>query len=490
MPSLERALQELIENAAKHGSDPATVTITVSSVPNAVEIQIVDNGPGLASHEADVLKTGSETPLTHGSGLGLWLSHWIVTSHGGSIDATSTDDGTTMRVSVPRKATGNADEELTKLTQARDQYQAAFGEARDAMIIVNDDARIIDANERASQLYGMDEQALLGQPLSRFFPDDFDFEAFWRKSHEDGTDLDTMTLVGGDSVERTVEYSAANKIVPGQTLIVSRDVTERQQRTHQLQETSRQLESVLSTVDAAIWMRHPETGYVFMNQMHRDLFGIDSDEDVVGKQFEELLPEDIAAQFQANDQRAKESGESVEIEEEVSTENRSKVFQTRITPLYDDDGDFYATIGVASNITERVEQQQALQETSQKLDAVIRASPDPIIAVDTDGRIDLWNSAAESLFGYNREEVMGQQIQDFDLFPAGPDSDSRAASNGHWMARCSGISTWNVRARTVNGSISAFRRPRFGTKWVKSPGLWPLPKISPNRKNANGRHAN
>jgi len=58
LPSLERALRELIENAAKHTGDTPTVTIAVSSVPNAVEIQIKDNGPGLASHEADVLKTG------------------------------------------------------------------------------------------------------------------------------------------------------------------------------------------------------------------------------------------------------------------------------------------------------------------------------------------------------------------------------------------------------------------------------------------------
>jgi len=48
LPSLERALQELIENAAKHAGDTPTVTLTVASVPNAVEIHIEDDGPGLA----------------------------------------------------------------------------------------------------------------------------------------------------------------------------------------------------------------------------------------------------------------------------------------------------------------------------------------------------------------------------------------------------------------------------------------------------------
>ena len=230
MPSFERALEELIENAAKHGGDPPTVVISVSSVANAVEIQIEDNGSGLADQEAQVLEEGTETPLIHGTGLGLWLTYWIVTSNGGSIDATSTDNGTTMAISIPRKPTGTLENELTTLKEARDKYQAAFEGANEAMVIANDDARIIDANSKAGQIYGMDAQELLGQPLARFFPDGFDFDAFWHKSHEEGIARDTMTLSGADGVERAVEFSAANEIIPGQTLIVSRDITERVER--------------------------------------------------------------------------------------------------------------------------------------------------------------------------------------------------------------------------------------------------------------------
>ncbi|MDF9747881.1 sensor histidine kinase [Natrinema salsiterrestre] len=104
-PSFAQAVEELIENAVKHSSETPTVTVTIESVRNAVEIQISDDGPGLADHEADVLKTGTETPLDHGSGLGLWISRWIVTNHNGSVEATDTEGGTTMTISVPRKST-------------------------------------------------------------------------------------------------------------------------------------------------------------------------------------------------------------------------------------------------------------------------------------------------------------------------------------------------------------------------------------------------
>jgi PAS domain S-box-containing protein len=39
---------------------------------------------------------------------------------------------------------------------------------------------------------------------------------------------------------------------------------------------------------------------------------------------------------------------------------------------------------------------------------VIEAAPDAIIAVDQDGRVDLWNPAAERLFGWSEDEVLGE----------------------------------------------------------------------------------
>jgi len=63
---------------------------------------VIDNGPGLPDQEQKVLSEGVETPLIHGSGLGLWMVNWIVTTHDGSIDTTVTDEGTTVTVTLPR----------------------------------------------------------------------------------------------------------------------------------------------------------------------------------------------------------------------------------------------------------------------------------------------------------------------------------------------------------------------------------------------------
>lgn len=47
---------------------------------SSVTIRIADDGPGIPVHEQTAILSGPETPLEHGSGVGLWLANWIAES--------------------------------------------------------------------------------------------------------------------------------------------------------------------------------------------------------------------------------------------------------------------------------------------------------------------------------------------------------------------------------------------------------------------------
>lgn len=59
-------------------------------------------------------------------------------------------------------------------------------------------------------------------------------------------------------------------------------------------------------------------------------------------------------------------------------------------------------------ITDRKEREQELKETKDTLEAIIEASPDAIAMVDTDGVVTMWNRAAEDVFGWKRDEILGE----------------------------------------------------------------------------------
>ncbi|HYC43871.1 MAG TPA: EAL domain-containing protein [Burkholderiales bacterium] len=66
---------------------------------------------------------------------------------------------------------------------------------------------------------------------------------------------------------------------------------------------------------------------------------------------------------------------------------------------------------------------EQLRQASQKLAAMIEASPLAIIARDPNGRVESWNSAAEKIFGWSQDEVRGQLVP-FHLADAGAEAEA------------------------------------------------------------------
>lgn len=100
---LEPVFTNLIENGVEHntGSDPV-VRVGVETAGDWVRIRIEDDGPGIDESERSTLERGTETPLEHGSGLGLWLAKWGAEIAGGSVTfAANEPTGSVVTVEVP-----------------------------------------------------------------------------------------------------------------------------------------------------------------------------------------------------------------------------------------------------------------------------------------------------------------------------------------------------------------------------------------------------
>ena len=104
---LKMALAELVNNAVVHNNQSTPeVTLTTETVTRdgeqAVEIVITDNGPGIPKHERKAIESGEETPLQHGTGLGLWLVYWAMSLLGGDIHIDDADPGTRIALRLPQ----------------------------------------------------------------------------------------------------------------------------------------------------------------------------------------------------------------------------------------------------------------------------------------------------------------------------------------------------------------------------------------------------
>jgi PAS domain S-box-containing protein len=137
--------------------------------------------------------------------------------------------------------------------------------------------------------------------------------------------------------------------------------------------------------------------------------GFESPE-VLGKSVFELFPflketgEDLSL-FQALE------GKNIVTRERrytIPETGREGFFEGHYSPLRGESGEIIGSLAMIRDITERKRSEEALRETNQTLEALIEASPLAMISLDLDGKVEMWNSAAEQIFGWTEKEVIGR----------------------------------------------------------------------------------
>lgn len=104
---LELAVMNLVENAVQHNdAESPRVELEASYDPHQtypLTVSVLDNGPGIPDLEREPIERGTETPLRHGTGLGLWVAWFAVTRLGGTIDFDSREPrGTRVSLRLPQ----------------------------------------------------------------------------------------------------------------------------------------------------------------------------------------------------------------------------------------------------------------------------------------------------------------------------------------------------------------------------------------------------
>jgi len=95
------AIESPLENAVTYATSSAAVTITTTGEGYCVIIS--DDGPGIPVAELNALDRGTEDPLKHTTGLGLWQLKLAVMVLNGDVSF-EIDNGTTVRIDIPDNA--------------------------------------------------------------------------------------------------------------------------------------------------------------------------------------------------------------------------------------------------------------------------------------------------------------------------------------------------------------------------------------------------
>ena len=97
--------------------------------------------------------------------------------------------------------------------------------------------------------------------------------------------------------------------------------------------------------------------------------------------------------------------EKNKIEYEHKIDNHSKMIRSVLL-------DNQSKLTVFYDITNRKEREKTLKESEEKFRKIINSANDAVILIDNNEKIAMWNIAAQKIFGYSEEEILGKNLHD------------------------------------------------------------------------------
>ncbi len=306
-----------------------------------------------------------------------------------------------------------------ELAQQREWFQVTLASIGDAVITTDTTGAIISLNPVAEKLTGWKSHEASGRPVEAVFhivneltrePAPNPIRVALQKGIIVGLANHTA-LIAKDGSETSIEDSAAPiKDEAGQirgVVMVFRDVTERRRTENELQQSEQLKAAILNAALDAIVTVDEGGKIVDFNPAAEATFGYNRNY-AIGKPLAELIiPERLWQQVNFSQYYAPGDGTAVSQRIELQA-------------LHADGHEFPVELSIARiasitpptytatlrDITQA--KQAALAQT--RLAAIVENSADGIIGKELDGTIVSWNDAAQHIFGYGAQEMIGQSI--------------------------------------------------------------------------------
>ncbi|MFK7773683.1 MAG: PAS domain S-box protein [Saprospiraceae bacterium] len=184
-----------------------------------------------------------------------------------------------------------------------------------------------------------------------------------------------------------------------------------------LQASQQKHRFVVQNLSEGILLTNLEGKITFANKRIEELTGY-SNEELIGYVANELLVSpNYRDVIKKNIEDRTEGISNDYIVEYIHKSGTKWMGRIKTSPYRNSKGIIIGTMGAITDITTQQLAELKVRESELMLRKIIDASLDAVINIDADGNVIAWSDQATKIFGYTREETMGEKMGDFIVPP-------------------------------------------------------------------------
>lgn len=315
---------------------------------------------------------------------------------------------------------------IKALKEAELRYKTLFEQARDAILIVDyRTEEILDINKQAENILGIKRDDLKGaKPSILNYTDDYNKikeSVIIMVKKENAHPMETyIKSINGSNIP--VEYSASEIKFGGKRLlqIIFRDITERKEAEKKIKASEKELFNENKKLSALFGIsRLAENTYLSLDEMfevtlklvqgafnspdHVEVYVSYNNKEYKTEKFNEKLPV-ISSSVMVNEEKLILS----------ATYSNNKSFTNEENYLlYDITNRIKQILISRKNDLEREKMQKEIMESEKKYRIIIENALEGIWVIDHEANTTLINSTMAELLGYDKDEIMGKNLNNF-----------------------------------------------------------------------------
>ncbi|TIH15677.1 diguanylate cyclase [Marinifilum sp. JC120] len=221
-----------------------------------------------------------------------------------------------------------------------------------------------------------------------------------------------------------------------------------------LEDSEKRFMDVADAAGEFIWETGPDGSFVFVTGRAEDVLGY-SAEELIGRSPFDFVDEESSWDVRKEFLDAAQFGHNFRglVFKFVNRDGRKIWLEFNGVPVFDTEGTVTGFRGATSDISAQKKAVQDLQDREDMLQSISDSVQDALVLMDEKGLVHFWNPAAEKIFGFRTDEMLGESLQCCFFAEDNISSDASGEDDNYIDGLLSSYGSFTVNVRRKGGEV-------------------------------------